>query len=229
MVRKFVTGTQFLEVKVLGINLMNKTALLTKLRNWCLIIFSILVVIYFFVIYILKFNDSQISTLTNVLTAFATFTAACTAIILYNDWREQARYELEKEIINQLWNSFIELKIILVALKEDVDEYYLNHNNSAATLYAILDKANNHITRYYYYQQKFEIIFGIEKEDLIFNELELIMKSYMYLLVSNNQFNHSSFTREDEKLIKKLNDVQPIFYKKMADLMLNKRNSKVYL
>lgn len=204
---------------------MNKNTVLKKFRNCCLIIFSILVMIYFFAIYILQFNDNQTATLTNVLTAFA---AACTAIILYNDWREQARYELEKEIINQLWSSFIELKIILVALKEDIDEYYSNHNNSVTALYTILDKANNHITRYYYYQQKFEIIFNIEKEDSIFNELELIMISYMYLLVSNNQFTHSNFTAEDKKLIKRLNDVQPIFYKKMADLMLNERSFKVY-
>ncbi len=181
--------------------------MINKLGWLCFTIIFVLILIYIFAIYFVNLDSNQISTLTNLFVAFSTFTAACTAVLLYNNWKDQARYELDKEIINQTWENFCDLKINLVSLKENVDEINKNSSNISADLYRLFDITNNKITKYYYSQQKLEIFFEIAQDDIIFSEMEEIMQSYMKLLVINSGFSIPNFNTQDALLIQKLNNI----------------------
>ncbi|RYL27232.1 hypothetical protein EWP19_07570 [Acinetobacter piscicola] len=197
--------------------------MINKLGWLCFTIIFVLILIYIFAIYFVNLDSNQISTLTNLFVAFSTFTAACTAVLLYNNWKDQARYELDKEIINQTWENFCDLKINLVSLKENVDEINKNSSNISADLYRLFDITNNKITKYYYSQQKLEIFFEIAQDDIIFSEMEEIMQSYMKLLVINSGFSIPNFNTQDALLIQKLNNIQLEFFKQLKKLMLSKK------
>lgn len=194
-----------------------------KLGWLCFTIIFVLILIYTVAIYFVNLDSNQISILTNLFVAFSTFTAACTAVLLYSNWKDQARYELDKEIINQVWDNFCDLKINLVSLKENVDEINKNSKNISADLYRLFDITNNKITKYYYSQQKLELFFEISQDDIIFSKMEEILQSYMELLVINSKFSIPNFNTQDALLIQKLNDIQLEFLKQLKKLMLSKK------
>ncbi|MHA3078755.1 hypothetical protein [Acinetobacter sp. ANC 5502] len=83
-----------------------KEKLFNKLGWICLIIFSVLAAIYMVTIYVFKFDSDQISVLTNLFLAFATFTAACTAVLFFTDWREQHDKSISNKFAWKVIDSF---------------------------------------------------------------------------------------------------------------------------
>lgn len=65
----------------------------------CTGVFLILIIIYTIAKFVFKFDANDLSTLTNFFVASATFIAACTAVLLFNNWKDQHNRTVDKEIV----------------------------------------------------------------------------------------------------------------------------------
>ncbi|MHA3078760.1 hypothetical protein [Acinetobacter sp. ANC 5502] len=101
----------------------------------CTGVFLSLIIIYIIAKFVFKFDANDLSTLTNFFVASATFIAAGTALILYNNWRDEKNYELKKELVNNIINTIdknyyeiIKLSAILSML-DSIDKQYILIND----------------------------------------------------------------------------------------------------
>lgn len=189
---------------------------------------SYLFVIFFFFIFILythnNLNDPLKEAWTTSLTflsILATISATIVASTLFIDWTRNAAYTRNENIINEFWGYYIESKIDLVSLQDLLKRP--TYSNNILKITELFDSINNKLTRLYFYQQKLEIMLEIEIEDHIFSEIEEIIKQYILILDVHN-FNLNLFLIEDQKLIDRLNILQPKLLKYMKEL--NEKNLK---
>lgn len=155
-----------------------------------------------------------ISAFGSILGACAAIFAAFVAAYLFNDWKTSANYEQNKEIIDKFESTYIETKIILVSLK---DRAILANAQSSTVKVELFDSVSASLTKLYYLQEKLEDHFKIEQQDQLWNELELLLQSYIILLDFNTPFNQN-WINSEAKLISELNALHPEIKKTLRNL-----------
>lgn len=178
------------------------------------LIFSILSIFYFYWGDLKAIQDS-LSTTGSIFGGLATLGAAAVAAYLFNDWKDTANYQQNKEVIDEFWSTYIEVKIILVSLK---DRAFLANNQSSTARIEFFDTVSTSVTKLYYLQQKVELYFDIQQEDIFWTKFEIILKNYIHLLdFSSTPFNQYWISIE-AKLISDLNDLHSELYENLRRL-----------
>lgn len=89
-------------------------------------LFLILIFIYMIAICLFQLDSDQISTLTNLFVASATFLTSCTALLLYSNWKGKEIYDIELDIlatIDDATNYFLyEFNTTTLSIKKNVSE-----------------------------------------------------------------------------------------------------------
>lgn len=155
-----------------------------------------------------------ISAFGSILGACAAIFAAFVAAYLFNDWKTSANYEQNKEIIDNFENTYIETKIILVSLK---DRALLANAQSSTVRVELFDSVSALLTKLYYLQEKLEDHFKIDKQDKLWEELELLLQSYIDLLDFKTPFTQH-WIKHEANLLSKLNELHPDIKKTLRNL-----------
>lgn len=112
--------------------MLKKIELFQKLGWITVSLFLILMFIYMIAICIFQLDSDQISTLTNLFVASATFLASCTALLLYDSWKGKEIYDIELDIlatIDDAKNYFLyEFNPTTLSIKKNVSEILKNLN-----------------------------------------------------------------------------------------------------
>ncbi|CDG74766.1 hypothetical protein ACOT99_18360 [Acinetobacter baumannii] len=155
-----------------------------------------------------------ISLTVSFMGVIATVVAALIAVLMFNDWKIVAKFERNKEIINEFWLQYIKVKSELVLFGTKITQA-----NEIGTVqkYEVLDSMSDSFVKLYYLQQKLESFFDISETNKNFTELEKIIKSYTQLLAPSNEIN-SEWQNKENLLINRLNLLQPKLYKELKQL-----------
>ncbi len=175
--------------------------------------FSIFGILYFYWGDINAIKDSLSST-SGFFGGFTTLGAAVIAAYLFTDWKISAKFHQNKEVIDTFWNTYIDVKIILVSLK---DRAILANTQSPTIKAELFDSISSSVTKLYYHQQKIELYFNITVNDELWSELESIFKEYIKLLEFNKKVD-ANWIQEEKALIDRLNTLQPNLYTNLRNL-----------
>lgn len=110
-----------------------------------------------------------ISLTVSFMGVIATVVAALIAVLMFNDWKIVAKFERNKEIINEFWLQYIKVKSELVLFGTKITQA-----NEIGTVqkYEVLDSMSDSFVKLYYLQQKLESFFDISETNKNFTELE---------------------------------------------------------
>lgn len=177
------------------------------------LIFSILGILYFY------WGDQKVvhdslSIIGSIFSPIATLGTAVVAAYLFNDWKASANYQQKKEIIDEFWNTYIDVKIKLVSLK---DRAILANAQSPIVRAELFDSVSTSITKLYYLQQKVELYFETKEEDPFWTCFEKILQEYTKLLEISNQINITWINKE-AKLMADLNNLHSKLYEYLRNL-----------
>lgn len=143
------------------------------------------------------------SIVSSLFGGIATLAAAYIALLLFNDWTQNAIYNRNEKIINEFWDSYINAKAELVGLT-DLIIFYTKKNRDISE---IIDGCSKKMTILYFYQKKLETMLDIHEDDEVFSKLENINREYMKILIVNS-FNEAEFSKVDQSLIGDLNNLE---------------------
>jgi len=182
---------------------------------WGVVIYAIALLTYCTMKNVFTASSEYISAFGSILGACGAFFAAFVAAYLFNDWKTSAKYQQKKEIIDEFWNAYIEVKIQLVSLN---DRATLANAQSAIVRIELFDSVSTLVTKLYYLQQKLELYFEIEKENVFWTQMELILQSYIRLLdYKSTQYGKNWHTIE-ARLMSDLNILHPTLYENLRIL-----------
>jgi len=181
---------------------------------WGVVAYSVALLTYCTFKNFYNLSADFISAFGSILGACAAFFAAFVAAYLFNDWKSTANYEQNKEIIDKFESTYIDVKIILVSLK---DRALIANSQSPTIRVELFDSVSASLTKLYYLQQKLEDHFKIEQEDTLWTELEQILQRYIELLDFNTPFTQN-WIKNETKLISELNALHPKINKALREL-----------
>lgn len=185
------------------------------------VIIGIITILSFFIVWIIfpadlpqdSFKDALFFAVT-LFGGLATLGTAVVAAYLISGWKHQARFESNKETITKFWDSYIDVKASLVPLSDRVKAVgYANINERNK----IFEEISYKVTIFYFQQQRLELFFDINDEDIIFSELENITKSYVNILDPQKNFNEQEWFNYEKCLIDRLNKLQQKLYKRLKE------------
>lgn len=148
----------------------------------------------------------------------ATLVAAYVATRLFNDWKKEAKYTRNTQVLNEFWDNYIDVKTKLVSLSDLLGRRSIRRDKRLAA--PLLDGVNESLVKLYFYQAKLEVILEIGDSDPIFSEMEDIIKEYMKILHVDD-YTYSGFLEEEALLINRLNTLQPKLLKHLKTLNEN--------
>ena len=148
----------------------------------------------------------------------ATLVAAYVATQLFNDWKKEAKYTRNTQVLNEFWDNYIDVKTKLVSLSDLLGRRSIRRDKRLAA--PLLDGVNESLVKLYFYQAKLEVILEIGDSDPIFSEMEDIIKEYMKILHVDD-YTYSGFLEEETLLINRLNTLQPKLLKHLKTLNEN--------
>ena len=156
-----------------------------------------------------------LSTTASFFGGVATLWAACIAAYLFTDWKDQAKFDFNKELIMDLLNSYIEMRILLIPLADTVN--FIGYNNIPAKR-KLFNTLSEHLHRFYYKQQRLELFFEVDLQNPLFTELELINQGYTKILDPSVNISYAIWMQEEQKLIIRLDKVHSDFYEYLKKL-----------
>ncbi|GAA5631052.1 hypothetical protein Acal02_01671 [Acinetobacter calcoaceticus] len=196
---------------------MNKSVIVFSITVTAIIfaffLFSVMAILYFYWGDTSAVKDS-LSTISGIFGGITTIGAAVVAAYLFNDWKIVAKFERNKEIINEFWLQYIKVKSELVLFRTKAIQA---NGIGPVQKYEVLDAMSDSLVKLYYLQQKLESFFDIPESNINFAELEAIIKSYTELLTPSNDIN-SAWKSKEDILISRLNTLQPKLYKELKGL-----------
>jgi len=148
----------------------------------------------------------------------ATLVAAYVATQLFNDWKKEAKYTRNTQVLNEFWDNYIDVKTKLVSLSDLLGRRSIRRDKRLAA--PLLDGVNESLVKLYFYQAKLEVILEIGDSDPIFSEMDDIIKEYMKILHVDD-YTYSGFLEEEALLINRLNTLQPKLLKHLKTLNEN--------
>ncbi|MCU4521485.1 hypothetical protein KTI62_15165 [Acinetobacter schindleri] len=148
----------------------------------------------------------------------ATLVAAYVATQLFNDWKKEAKYTRNTQVLNEFWDNYIDVKTKLVSLSDLLGRRSIQRDKRLAA--PLLDGVNESLVKLYFYQAKLEVILEIGDSDPIFSEMEDIIREYMKILHVDDYI-YSSFLEEEALLINRINTLQPKLLKHLKTLNEN--------
>ena len=148
----------------------------------------------------------------------ATLVAAYVATQLFNDWKKEAKYTRNTQVLNEFWDNYIDVKIKLVSLSDLLGRQSIRLNKKLAV--PLLDGVNDSLVKLYFYQAKLEVTLEIRDSDPIFSEMEAIIKEYMKILHVDD-YTYLGFLEKEAPLIDRINTLQPELLKYLKTLNEN--------
>lgn len=195
-------------------NRINKRINLLSIVLWGVVSYAVALLTYCTMKNVFNASEGYISAFGSILGACGTFFAAFIAVYLFVDWTVSAKFNQKKEVIDTFWSNYIEVRTILVSLKDRAVQADAQDPKIRIELF---DSTSLLITKLYYHQQKIELYFNIKEDDQIWSELESISEGYIRLLEFNIKFD-KNWIYFEEKLTKRLIALQPKLYKNLKNL-----------
>ncbi|WP_323126743.1 hypothetical protein [Acinetobacter haemolyticus] len=118
---------------------------------WGVVIYAIALLTYCTMKNVFTASSEYISAFGSILGACGAFFAAFVAAYLFNDWKTSAKYQQKKEIIDEFWNAYIEVKIQLVSLN---DRATLANAQSAIVRIELFDSVSTLVTKLFVHDKK---------------------------------------------------------------------------
>lgn len=164
-----------------------KRELIEKATGWALAIFAYGTAVFYFAKYVLDLTGDDLDAYVATLSAGASLFAGFVAIYLFNDWREQKKFEINKEYSENTLN-------LLNEVNNHINAEYYNHILIKSSLeeYLVITtpKDQINITEILYkLKPQFETLLLIlkDKDSIVYlNEFE---KSTLYILAYINSLN----------------------------------------